>query len=635
MSGIFGIYNRNGESVDKETVDVMLDAMSYWGPDDKGTWIDDNVALGHTMLWNTPESKFEHQPSRQEHLVITMDARLDNREELAGQVDLPDRPIAEITDSDFILAAYKKWGEESPKYLLGDFAFAIWDEEKEQLFCARDHMGIKPFYYFSDTERWIFASNVRTVIEHSSVPRHWDIQTVARYLRELESGHDTFFYAVKKLPPATSITINCEYVHTRIYWKPEDSPKIKFKNMEEYAIALRKLLEDAVHVRLRSDFPVGSHLSGGLDSSPIAVLAARQLKDKNQILHGFNWLHTPGTDDDSTHYEWSNSQRIADKEGIKLHFTDLDEHTIYERFQNHDLSTDDKQNFWYEFLVRKAAKREKIHTMLSGWGGDELISFGGGKAHYSGLFWKGHLFKALRGIYQESHSVQHQWKRFIKRCFHELVLQILPDWIYCNRKDNPCFYDDYSACAQPEIREYAQKMKPLTRQKRIGTHAYQLMSFHNGHLLNRIESWAISGEADKIEYRYPLLDKRIVEFALGVPEEVYVHNGFRRYLFRSSLNGLLPEDVQWKDAKYELHRVKYLLNISILAIDKWYKNSYTKKECYEQSNNIDYDSLSITIEELQNKEFDMSKKILKVFTIEKSILLLNMECRDNGIVDKA
>ena len=146
MSGIFGIFNRNSKAVDKQIVETMLDATS-WSPDERGTWIDGPVAVGHTMLWNTPESKYEHLPLENSSYVLTMDARIDNRDELLEQLELPDRHMLEVGDSEFILAAYRKWGEECPKYLLGDFTFSIWDEEKQQLFCERDHICVKPLYY--------------------------------------------------------------------------------------------------------------------------------------------------------------------------------------------------------------------------------------------------------------------------------------------------------------------------------------------------------------------------------------------------------------------------------------------------------------------------------------------------------
>lgn len=110
MSGFFAIFNRDGRPVDRELVQTMPEGFSYWEPDDRGVWYDGPVALGHTMLWNTPESKLEKLPSRKDHLVITIDARLDNREEMAGQLGLDDCPLNEITESEFILRAYNQIG---------------------------------------------------------------------------------------------------------------------------------------------------------------------------------------------------------------------------------------------------------------------------------------------------------------------------------------------------------------------------------------------------------------------------------------------------------------------------------------------------------------------------------------------
>ena len=176
MSGIFGIFNRKGKSIEKNTVNTMLDAMSYWNPDDSGTWIDGPAALGHTMLWNTPESTLENLPNKQNSHIITMDARLDNRQELAEKLEIVDRPINQITDSDFILSAYDKWGESCPKYLLGDFAFAIWDEKKQQMFCARDHIGIKPFYYHLDDELFLFANDIKGILSYPDILKSYNDQ---------------------------------------------------------------------------------------------------------------------------------------------------------------------------------------------------------------------------------------------------------------------------------------------------------------------------------------------------------------------------------------------------------------------------------------------------------------------------
>ncbi|NES85389.1 MAG: asparagine synthetase B, partial [Moorea sp. SIO2B7] len=163
MSGIVGIYYLNQEPIDRENIGQMLDILAHRGPDGADIWCEGSVGLGHRMLWTTPESLLEKLPlvNHSKNLVITADARIDNREELIVALELNDRPAEKITDSQLILAAYEKWGEQCPEKLLGDFAFAIWDKHKQILFCARDHVGVKPFYYYHQSgQGFIFASEI-------------------------------------------------------------------------------------------------------------------------------------------------------------------------------------------------------------------------------------------------------------------------------------------------------------------------------------------------------------------------------------------------------------------------------------------------------------------------------------------
>ena len=150
MSGICGIVRFDCELIKKEDIDKMLDAMKNRGNDTEGIWIDDNVGFGHKLLWTTPESLSENQPliSKDDNLVLTADVRIDNRGELFEKLNIDQKNTDIITDSDLILFSYQKWGEECAKYLRGDFAFIIWDKNYRKLFAARDHIGIKPFYYF-------------------------------------------------------------------------------------------------------------------------------------------------------------------------------------------------------------------------------------------------------------------------------------------------------------------------------------------------------------------------------------------------------------------------------------------------------------------------------------------------------
>src|SRR5262245_20600165 len=160
----------------------MVASVAHRGPDASGSWCQGAVGLGHRMLWTTPESLSEKLPLANQagDLAITADARIDNRDELTAALGLP--PHSGVTDSMLILLAYEHWGEHCPEKLLGDFAFAIWDGRKRVLFCARDHFGVKPFYYCHSGRLFAFASEIKALLSLPEVPRRLNEVRVADYL---------------------------------------------------------------------------------------------------------------------------------------------------------------------------------------------------------------------------------------------------------------------------------------------------------------------------------------------------------------------------------------------------------------------------------------------------------------------
>ncbi len=570
MSGIFGIFNRHDNSIEEKTVNTMLDAMSYWEPDERDTWIDGPVTLGHIMLWNTPESKYEHLPLNKETYVLTMDARIDNRDELFNEVDLPDRSLEEIGDSEFILSAYRKWGEDCPKHLLGDFAFAIWDEKKEQLFCARDHVGIKPFYFYLDNDLFVFSNDMQGILVHPDISKDLLDESVANYLVNsmLISTTDTFYKNIKKLNPAHTLIIKSSEIKKNCYWKAENALKINFPNEKAYADKLRQLLEQTVYDRMRSNYPIASHLSGGLDSSSIAVIAARKLHEKDEKLIAFNWLHEPTESDDSTYYEWSNSKCIAEAEDIDHSYVSISEADMLHYIKNHNIKYGDSAGFWYEYPVQEAAKSKNVRTMLSGWDGDGLISYHG-MSYYSNMVQQGKLIRVLKEIKKIVSKKSMTFKNSVSFFYNNVLIPFVPRRFYCRMPKSKCGTDYTFQVIKkdflPIIYKELEKTTDLTMQPQSIIRDHMLAYFNEGHLQSRIDSWSASSFVNRLEYRYPLLDKRIIEFALGVPAELFVHNGRGRYLFRSAIQGLLPEKVLWSNSKQEPHRVNRLLSLLSVA----------------------------------------------------------------------
>ncbi len=241
MSAIVGIYRLDGGGAEASVLEGMLETMAHRGWDASGAWLDGPVGLGHRMLWTTPESREEKLPavSAARDLVVTADARIDNRDELLRGLDLSDETPRTITDSELILASYRRWGEGCVEHLLGDFAFAIWDLRRERLFCARDHIGLKPFYYHYRSEGiFVFGSEVKALLAVPAVPRRVNGGRVAGFLVGLyEDPTATFHDEILRLAPAHCMTVSREGISLRRYWELDPSRELRLGSDAEYAEA--------------------------------------------------------------------------------------------------------------------------------------------------------------------------------------------------------------------------------------------------------------------------------------------------------------------------------------------------------------------------------------------------------------
>src|SRR5919109_4236701 len=201
MSGIAGIYHLDGHPANPVLLTRMTDIIADRGPDGEGHWLAGPVGLGHRMLHTTSESLHQKQPVVDDtgQLVITADARIDNRDELISTLEVDRHHKGEISDAELILKAYEKWGQACPEKLLGDFAFAIWDGREHRLFCARDPIGIKPFYYYLDGKRFLWASEPRQIFQDAAISRQPNLCLVGRYLlNDFSEREETLYVGVRR-----------------------------------------------------------------------------------------------------------------------------------------------------------------------------------------------------------------------------------------------------------------------------------------------------------------------------------------------------------------------------------------------------------------------------------------------------
>lgn len=601
MSGIMGLYHPNLHPVAVQDLQQMMKALAHRGSDDSGYWAEENIGLAHCMLWTTPESLLEKLPqiSATGNLVITADVRLDNREELVQVLDLPDRPVEKITDSEFILAAYEKWGEDCPDYLLGDFAFAIWNRTLNSLFCVRDHLGVKPFYYCHQaSQTFSFASEIKALLCLPTVPQRLNETRLADFLAlMMEDKVSTTYKGILRLPPAHAMVVDSSGVRVWSYWSLDPQRELRLNSNEAYAQTFRDIFSEAVRCRLRSAFPIVSHLSGGLDSSAVTCVARRLLSQSgNATLHTISSVFDKVTECDERPF----INAVLEQGNLTPHFVAGDEagplSNLDHIFQFEDEALLGPSHF-YPWVINRAAKDLNFRLSLDGFDGDTVV--GHGIPRLTELArrgdWKTLLFEvepvslhyevpqfALLEAYSlpHLHELLRQWRwidfvrvvhqihrRFRasrKRLLLEygvkpLLLKLVPQFW---RGDRPI----------PSLQSWLNHHAPLIHSdfaQRIGLpeRASQFKADRNPPSTVREEQWRslTSGiwsytleQMDQyaamfsLEARHPFMDKRLVEFCLSLPAEQKLYQGWGRVVMRRALEGILPEQVQWRTGKADL-----------------------------------------------------------------------------------
>jgi asparagine synthase (glutamine-hydrolysing) len=279
VSGFVAIVNRGGQPVDASLLTSFTRIMAHCGPDHQETWWGDGIGLGHALLAASPDPPAEEfQPASLDGQVrVVADARIDGRDELVAAMRSRGRTVlAQSPDAHLILHAYATWGARCVEHLIGDFAFAIWDEPCRRLFCARDHFGVVPFYYASLADGVAVGNVLRSLLAHPEVSATLNERAVADFLLfGLNMDHTaTTYHDVGSLPPAHTLTFQDGALRLHRYWDPEPAGELRFERRQDFVDAFRDRFDQAVSDRLRSS-RCGAFLSGGMDSTSIVATAKR------------------------------------------------------------------------------------------------------------------------------------------------------------------------------------------------------------------------------------------------------------------------------------------------------------------------------------------------------------------------
>jgi asparagine synthase (glutamine-hydrolysing) len=549
----------DGEPVRPDVLRRMTDALIHRGPDGVHCWNKDNVGLAHLMFWTTPESLGETLPliNQTGDIVLTADARLDNRDELIPLLSLSDRPASEITDSQLILAAYEKWGERCAEYLLGDFAFVVWDNRERRLVCCSDFGGMSPLFYYRDEKQFVFASEIKGVLAAPGVPTQLDEEKLAMLAvpaGALLDKETTFFAGVRKLTAATVMTVDAGGVRERRYYEIDPKLRLDYKRDEEYLEAFRELLFKAVADRARSAFPVASLLSGGLDSSGVVGVAARVLERQGKrllTLSAVSAVDAPATAKDEREFidlfrGWPDLDMVYVTDPSRGPFDDV------ERLVRGGESPAYTSRHYLYTAFAEEARRRGARIILEGIGGEFGPSFYG-DGYLSELLLAGSWLKLTREVRGRARLENiPAWGILKSHVLRPLVPVAL--WKRLRSSANPALWWKSQFPFRPEFVE----RRLGSTLPRIFDRLDSMSKPAPNHRENQSRSIRfVMGTAmttgfigyEHVNLSYPLGDRRLLEFCLAAPGHLKVRDGYKRYLIRAGLDGILPPQIQWRTTK--------------------------------------------------------------------------------------
>lgn len=562
MSGIFGIVYLDGRPAGADDLNSMRAALAHWGPDGGGTCCMGCAGFGHALLCTTPESRHESMPvvDAASGTLVVAAARLDNRDDLCRTLDIPAPERAGIPDGRLVVRAYERWGEESPLHLLGDWSFAAWNSRLRRLFIARDHLGNTGLFYYHRPPLFAFASSVQAILALPETPRILDEQQLARYL-VIFPGDDwshTFWRDIFSLLPAHSMAVTPVKVDLRRYWRLEHSPVVRLGSQQEYLDGFLHHYRRAVHSRLRSSRPIGATLSSGLDSGSVTALAAEELQKEGRNLTAFTSVpvHSaqflaPGAIADEWPLAHAVAARFENIEHIPLRAEDLTPIAAIRRYAGifsgpiHAASN----LFWIMDLFEKA-KQIGLGVLLTGGLGNGGVSWSGGRDRIFFLFAQGRWGAGKKALTEWKARQGCAWPAALR---HHLLRPLLkPLWSRSRRlfdSSGPP-WGEYSAI-HPDFARRQRLREAMNESghdpafaKAIGPLDERLLTLNlNGAAAGPL--WHAFGAAFGVEIRDPTADIPLLEYCMGVPDEVHTFGGGERMMIRMAMDGILPDEVRW------------------------------------------------------------------------------------------
>jgi|HubBroStandDraft_6_1064221.scaffolds.fasta_scaffold31321_1 asparagine synthase (glutamine-hydrolysing) len=553
MCGIAGVLRTDGNSADARVIRSMTDIIAHRGPDGSGFYVQGEVALGHRRL-SIIDLATGGQPMSNEDdsLWITYNGEIFNHADVRPELETAGHRYKSHCDTETVIHAYEQYGDQCLTRFRGMFAFAIWDGKHKRLFCARDRLGIKPFYYFWNGRLFAFASEIKALLQHPEISAEFNEQLLPEYLAfGYTSGEETLFKGIRKLMPGHTLTLSCGSIpklEIRQYWDAPCPTEYEARPDEQWIAECRARLEEVVRMRLMSDVPLGMFLSGGVDSSAIAALIKRMADGPVKTFSvGYN---------ESKFSELSEARQVAEQIGT-------DHHEVL-------VSMDDFFNalprlVWHEdepitwpssvslyFVSRLASERVKV--VLTGEGSDELF---GGYGRYRFYQLNQQWMRAYSGVpggvrnaIQNAVAASPLLSASVRRKLGHTVLGrgANIESLYLNN-----FYCAFGVEEQQHLlnehlaaNPYANFLERWESVAQAQTLPRLLYADQKTYLIELLMKQDQMSMACSIESRVPFLDHKFVEFAASVPPHMKLRGKQGKYIMKKAVEDLLPHNIIYR-----------------------------------------------------------------------------------------
>ena len=628
MCGVTALFKRLGVNISVETVEKMTDDIYHRGPDDGGTAffsLDENCwqsslspspewrgALGSRRLSIQDVSHAGHMPMHyQDRFWIVYNGEVYNFIELRTELEHLGHIFHSSCDTEVILAAYAEWGTESFARFRGMWGLVLVDCMRGEVILCRDRLGIKPLYVWQGSGMMAVVSEIKQLRHIPEVAFRMNDATVSEYLRTgYEATERSFFLDVQPVPAGTWIKVSLDTLTSsspQAYWHPEQIG-VSVTDAREASQLFSQKIRECVNIHLRSDVPVGCALSGGLDSSSIALLVHQLQKDTHHSLHTFTATFPGDAIDERTYVD-----AVLSNVHATPHFVTPNPVTFLEEMDAFLYTHDEpvgSLSVYASYCIARLTRQAHVPVTLNGQGGDEILSG----------YWQSYFFY-LRGLAQQGQFLplaRHLVGALTQHGNPTLLTQIpvMLKRYYARSNSSPQFRMKASMCEEHS--------SILSKVLSLNEHSWRVEEIRTM-FLPRLLKWDDRNSmAFSVEGRYPFLDHELIELCLSFASHTLYHYGWTKYPLRTGLKDVLPYSLQTRRSKlgFEVPQDKWLCGPLRPTLETWLKQD---RPLWNYVERADVKQLATTMWQQQGNKAEIGQTLFRLFMFDRWTELFNVK----------